>query len=83
MIITVRAAAKFAAHNAVKFVSASVTSHMLDEYLDIDKDTIVSKLASGTVGFQMGEWTESLTDNTVDRVADWLIARKDQKDTDS
>lgn len=77
-----RRVAKFVARNAVWTGTTALVQSAADQILDIEDDTVEEtavELGALTIGFAVMIKCEKYTDQMVDRVADWRIARKAAK----
>lgn len=77
-----RRAAKFFARHAVWTGTTFISNVVVQSVVDVEEDSIqedVIYLSTWTLGFMTMLKCEKYTDQMVDRVADWRIARKAEK----
>lgn len=77
-----RTVAKFAMRHIVWSVSTSLVESTAHQFLDVEEDSAEEAgihLGALVTGFAVSRKLEPLTDEMVDRVANWRVARKAAK----
>lgn len=82
--LSARTFVKHLASSAVGLGASMLTTKAVDNYTPYDPNAFVVKLGAGAVGFVVGAKLQPLTDVAVDKTADFIAAkrqeRKDRKD---
>lgn len=76
---TPRNVLKYIATGAISMKAASMTKETLVDNTRFDENDIVVKLGAGIVGWGVGHHTKPYTDKAIDKVADFVNAKREAR----
>lgn len=82
--------AEFTPRNVIKYVAktlvatktAQITEDAITNYTRFDDDDKIVTIGSGLVGWYVSDKLKPYTDTMVDKAADWIVARKEKKQSE-
>jgi hypothetical protein len=83
MEFTPRNIVKFVAKSYVHSFTASVVEEQIVERTDHEEDDFIVQTTSHIAGWFVSERLKPVTDRMVDKAADWIVARKNAKKTET